>query len=277
MSFHAAHLGQLQLAPLQQHPAFGAALTRLGRPPLHVALPHGQREVLLMRRRFGPVTLGLVSRADVGRAEVAHIGAVSGCRLLVVNAETPGAHPGVLLRTGGHVAELELRGAAAELKARMAQKWRNRLNHALRAGLKVTHTALPADSGHWLVRTDHAQQRAKRYRGYPPAFTAAFAAANRGQARLFEAAQGGEPVAAMLFLCHGAVATYHIGWTGPEGRRASAHHLLLWQAMLHLARRGIARLDLGLVDTETAPGLARFKLGSGAACRPLGGTWGLWV
>jgi hypothetical protein len=32
-------------------------------------------------------------------------------------------------------------------------------------------------------------------------------------------------------------------------------------------------LDLGTVDTENAPGLARFKIGSGAQIRSLGGTW----
>ena len=107
----------------------------------------------------------------------------------------------------------------------------------------------------------------------PLAAPAAFAAANRGQARIFEARHQGATVAALLFLCHGAVATYHIGWSGPEGRARAAHHLLLWRAMIDLAARGITRLDLGMVDTVTAPGLARFKLGSGARCRALGGTW----
>jgi hypothetical protein len=32
-------------------------------------------------------------------------------------------------------------------------------------------------------------------------------------------------------------------------------------------------LDLGTLDTQNAPGLARFKLGSGATAQLLGGTW----
>ena len=277
MTIHMSQLQALQNAPLQQHPAFAATMQHLGRPALSVALPSCGREVTVLRRRCGPLRLGLVSRANLARRDLPVLRAATGCRVLVVNAETPGAHPGLLIRTGAHHAELGLTGSAASLRAGMAQKWRNRLHRAERAGLKVTHTALPPEPGHWLLRIEQAQQKVKGYRGYPPVFTAAFAAANRGQARLFEASERGEPVAAMLFLCHGSVATYHLGWSGDDGRRKSAHHLLLWQAMLALARRGITRIDLGLVDTESAPGLARFKLGCGATCRELGGTRIIWM
>lgn len=273
MSFHTAHLTALQTAPLQQHPAFGAALSYLGRPALNIFLPDPQREVQVMRRRFGPLNLGLISRADIAGTDRLRLSNGTGCRLLLVNAETPGAHPGLRVRSAGHVAELALARGAEEMTARMAQKWRNRLNRGFRAGLEVVESALPADPGHWLLRQDQQQQKARRYRGYPAVLAAAYAAANRGQARLFEARDKGAPVAAMLFLCHGAVASYHIGWSGAAGRRACAHHLLLWRAMRVLARRGVARIDLGMVDAETAPGLARFKLGSGATCRALGGTW----
>ena len=67
-------------------------------------------------------------------------------------------------------------------------------------------------------------------------------------------------------------ASYHVGWSGPEGRAANAHPLLLWSAMQALAAEGINRLDLGDVNTEDAPGLARFKIGAGANVRPLGPT-----
>ncbi|WP_323763516.1 GNAT family N-acetyltransferase [Marinovum sp.] len=274
MTFHASHFTALQRTPFQQHPAYGATLTHLGRPPLRIFLGQAVGEVQLVRRRFGPMgQVGLISRADVTRRDLRRLREATGCRLFVINAETPGPAPGLQLKTGAHVAELSLEGPAKDWRARMAQKWRNRLNRASDFGLKLTALALPPDPGHWLLRVDQAQQVVKRYRGYPPRFTAAFAAANRGQARLFEARARGAPVAALLFLCHGAVATYHIGWSGPEGRAASAHHLLLWRAMVDLAARGVTRLDLGIVDTVTAPGLARFKLGSGAQCRALGGTW----
>jgi lipid II:glycine glycyltransferase (peptidoglycan interpeptide bridge formation enzyme) len=77
----------------------------------------------------------------------------------------------------------------------------------------------------------------------------------------------------MLFLRHGTTATYHIGWTSRDGRAASAHNLILWDACARLAARGVRQLDLGIIDTETAPGLARFKLGTGAQPVRTGGTW----
>ncbi|GIT85375.1 hypothetical protein ROBYS_03910 [Roseobacter sp. OBYS 0001] len=77
----------------------------------------------------------------------------------------------------------------------------------------------------------------------------------------------------MLFLEHGPVATYHLGWTSSAGRGANAHYALLMHAADYFAERSITRLDIGTVDTENTPGLARFKIGSGAQVRALGGTW----
>lgn len=44
---------------------------------------------------------------------------------------------------------------------------------------------------------------------------------------------------------------------------------MLWQAALVLRGQGVQRLDLGAVDA-TNPGLARFKLGTGARLVSLG-------
>ena len=43
-----------------------------------------------------------------------------------------------------------------------------------------------------------------------------------------------------------------------------------------VAGKGVTKLELGQVDTEKAAGLARFKLGTGATLRPLGGSWIWW-
>jgi lipid II:glycine glycyltransferase (peptidoglycan interpeptide bridge formation enzyme) len=90
---------------------------------------------------------------------------------------------------------------------------------------------------------------------------------------LITARHGGRCVAAMLFAHHGSTASYLIGWSDAQGRKLSAHNLILWQAMGDLAGRGAGGIDLGLCDRRAAPGLARFKLGSGAVARDLGGTW----
>ncbi|MGL4236328.1 hypothetical protein [Tabrizicola sp.] len=48
--------------------------------------------------------------------------------------------------------------------------------------------------------------------------------------------------------------------------------MMLTRAAEALAAEGVRWLDLGSVDTEAAPGLARFKLGTGAGLRRLGAT-----
>jgi hypothetical protein len=123
----------------------------------------------------------------------------------------------------------------------------------------------------WLLETEAAQQRERRYRNWPPGLVNAWDTCG-GEIRVFVARDGGEPLAAMLFLLHGRVATYHIGWAGPEGRRGAALPLCLWRAIEDLKRAGIERIDLGTLDTEAAPGLARFKIATGALVRPLGAT-----
>jgi hypothetical protein len=47
---------------------------------------------------------------------------------------------------------------------------------------------------------------------------------------------------------------------------------MLYRAACALREEGVRWLDLGSVNTEDAPGLARFKLGTGAALRRLGHT-----
>ena len=76
----------------------------------------------------------------------------------------------------------------------------------------------------------------------------------------------------MCFVRHGAMATYHMGWAGDAARAKGVHGVMLWQAALALRAEGVERLDLGMVDHEAAAGLARFKLGTGAALVALGAT-----
>ncbi|MWD26986.1 GNAT family N-acetyltransferase [Aquicoccus sp. SCR17] len=246
-------------------------------------LPFGGRALALTRRWPLLGALTLVSRGPVW----AGTGSASWPRALrnalpgalVLNAGTgcddrlceAGFFP---LLTPVSVAVIDLAPDRATRRARLHSKWRNRLARAEEAPLRVTRSTLPADPGHWLLRQEARQQKHRGYRGLPPAFSAAFAATNPRQAQLFTASdRDGTPVAAMLFLRHGRMASYQIGWSGEAGRRHHAHRLLLWRAMDWLAEQGHSQLDLGALNAQDAPGLARFKLGTGATCRPLGGTW----
>lgn len=196
-------------------------------------------------------------------------------RPLLLNAD--GIPPSILrdggfwpLMTPATIALLPL-ATPPTLRASLRQKWRNRLNRAQREEIEVRHTDLTPD--HWLLGTEARHAKTKGYKGLPPAFCAIYAAANPGEAVVYEARHKGQPVAAALILRHGRMATWQIGHSTEEGRRLNAMNLVLWEAATDCWRRGHDMLDLGILNAQDAPGLTRFKLGLGATAHRLGGTW----
>ncbi len=263
-------------SPLQQSPGFARALESIGSQPLH--LPDG---TVVLRRRFGPLPVSMITRPQARSADgllaLARAVPMRGPRILSPERPLPLQTIGALpLVSPATVATLDLTPEPAALMAGLHQKWRNRLRHAQAQKLRITRQNMPDDPGHWLLQADLVQQAARGYRSWPLALTLAYARANRGLAKLFTAHAGKEPVAAMLILRHGTGATYHIGHTRASGRLMSAHTLLLWSVMLWARSKGVQRLELGTIDTEDGRGLARFKLGTGARAKTLGGTWLWW-
>lgn len=280
---------------MQQHPTYGAACATLGSSLRYFEMRnHAGRLLGAAQVLERPVPLlgraALLSRgpvwAELVPPSVRRDGLLSLLKRLKqdhrIVAATPepceGADPlagsGWLKAvTPCHLARLDLSADVAAMRARQHGKWRNRLVRAEGAGLEVCQTPMSENPGHWLLMKEADQACARRYRRLPPAFTAAWVQqGGKKSARLFTAQKDGEPVAAMLFLLHGTSATYHVGWSGPEGRRVGAHNLLLWGAQNWLAARGMRQLDLDLIDTRNTPGIARFKLGSGADVVALGAT-----
>lgn len=270
--------------PLPQSDEFAAACAAMGRPLRLCRRESARREELrwqVMARRFGRLgRVDLISRGPVGAPRAVaewprHWRRWHDGRPLILNAPGLSAHS---LREAGFwplltpasLALLPL-GERDAMRAAMAQKWRNRLNAALRAPMRIAQAPLAPD--HWLLTAEAAQARRRGYRSLPPAFALAFAAANPGKAQVFEARYRGEPVAALLLLSHGALCTWHMGVSLAEGRRLNAMNRLLWVAMCHAADRGHHAMELGPLDARHAPGLVHFKLGTGARVEPLGGTW----
>lgn len=280
-----------QAAPMQQHPRYGRALSLLGADVRRLAIAGEAGEMLgraqIATRRFGPLALSMIGRGPLwhgpqagGQQRAALRQIARGVGPLIA---IPGAAEGVVprgpgliaLMTPAHHAVLDLCPGPAILRAGLGGKWRNRLVRAEAEGVRITRAR---DFG-WLLAAGAAQARARGYRSLPARFTKAWAAAGEGGAagddggcRLYEAHAGGARIAAMLFLVHRPWASYHIGWSGEAGRRRNAHGLILWRAITDLAAEGLAALDLGSVDTEAAPGLARFKIGTGARVAPIGPT-----
>lgn len=273
--------------PLPQSPLFNTALTQMGIEVCHHALPGGSAMVMLKHSRvFGSV--GLICRGPVwtcGNTEtrvngLAQLRRALGLRHLIINPEHHSEQAlyrqaGFIRLAGraGRLAMLSLDGTPTDWLHRMQGKWRNRLRHARKQGVTAErHDFLPHD-GHWLFNEDGVQQKNRRYRTLAHPIVAEMALNEPGAGQLFIARHNRQPVAAMLFLCHGVMASYQIGWTTAAGRSLSAHNLLLWEAMLALHQRGIDTLDLGMIGSGRADGIDRFKLGSGAVEQRLGGSW----
>jgi hypothetical protein len=242
----------------------------------------GETPCLVLRKSLPLVRdVALISRAGLalsaGRA--ATLRTMLGTRHLIVNAET--VDDAISLARAGFrrvaaprmIAELRLAPTTEEMTNRLAPKWRNRLRHAESKGLKIRCTPMPADPNHWLLRAEARQSLRLGYRPLPPDMVAALAASAPGAAMLFSAYHLGQRVGGMLFFRHGRTATYQIGWMEDEGRERSAGTALMWRAMTALRNSGVEVIDLGAADPDHAPGLARFKRGTGAELRTLGGTW----
>lgn len=261
--------------PLMQSAAFEAALRACGQRPVRLSCG-----TLMLRRTVAGLPVAMLPRATLSdpARTLSLARKITGAPILLSPAQPAdlSVHGALPLISPAQQAVISLNADPDVMRANLHGKWRNRLKHAEKAGLRVRHHPMPRRTDHWLLQADAAQQRARRYRNWPVPLTLGFAATTPRAAIVFEAFRGADPVAALLILRHGDTATYHIGHTTTAGRAASAHTLLMWTAMCWCARHGHHWLDLGLIDTRHAAGLARFKLGTGADVMPLGGTWLHW-
>lgn len=252
--------------PLQQSPHFARALNAYG---TDVTLWNGQdtAPVILQKRFKGLGTLAFASRVDPD--------VVKDTSVRLINGETPCPRPYrkagfTQILTPAHVAEWDL--TQPDLRRGMHGKWRNRLKQAERHHLRIREAAWDGHA-HPMFAANDQLARARRFRPYPTALLSVFAQINAGDGVIFEAYDCGTLVAACLVLRHGRVATYQTAWTSPRGRALGASRVVLWAAACQLVTLGYEVFDLGVIDTQNARGLARFKLGTEATLRPLGGTW----
>lgn len=266
--------------PLQQSTAFLRAVRIMGGQAEKLPLgDEGRDGHALMQLRRLPVigTVGLVSRGPYWQSAPDAEGFAQTIATkrhpVLVNADHAAGFASAGLINVMTPASVALLALGPDIEASMHQKWRNRLRKAEASSLNVVRTVFPADPLHWLLKAEAAQRRTRGYRGLHPAFAVAFAKANAKMAHFFVANLRNDPVAGMLFLRHGDMVTYHMGHTTNAGRALNAHTLLLARAARWFAGKGVHTIDLGSVDTVNAPGLARFKLGSGAKVKKLGGTW----
>ena len=159
---------------------------------------------------------------------------------------------------------LDLRPDLDQIRSRLKQKWRNRLNASEKTDLQIR-----SDDGHghieWLIHQYMEDRRIKKYAGASPKIVRDLFNFSdpRNEALLLRATKDNDTVAAILVFTHGRSATYQIGWSGDAGRKANAHYLLLWNAIRHLKNQGVDWFDLGGVNLASAEGVTKFKRGLG--------------
>lgn len=269
---HVAAVDWPQAAPFQQSAPYATASIAQGARLSFACLSDAGRTIghaLVMQRRGirlclrGPVwTEGLDPHLQRRALRLL----ARGTALTLVMPETRVAGFGVIpLMTPRHVALWDLRADEAALMARMQGKWRNRLRQSMRQGVLAevgSHRDLPD-----LVREEAKLRQSRSYRALPAAFTLALLPPDL---RIWVWRAKGKVQASMCFIRHGTWATYHMGHASPLAREAGAHGVMLWHAALSMRDAGVTTLDLGDVNTEDAPSLAHFKLGTGAGLHALG-------
>lgn len=292
--FHSSQLGALQQAWI-----YGEALTSLG-VSMARAMVWQDGQLVAIAQFMCKRVLGYISLASCTRGPIFHPDLSPADRAAIykrLRQSVPVPHLKVPLfspdcsgeqldpvetrgmsrvMTGYSTVLLDLTQALSTLKAQLEGKWRNRLNKVL-ANVKLqVHVQASLKRCDWLLGQELAQREAKKFHGLPTDFVKAYiaCAADHRQAFVVAYAElGKNTVGGMLFLIHGRVASYHVGWSDEEGRRLNAHNALLWQAMAYLKDMGIEVLDLGGINTHDLPGISRFKLGAGGQPITLAGTY----
>ncbi|WP_162177173.1 GNAT family N-acetyltransferase [Thioclava indica] len=267
------------VSAFQQSAPYGDVMRALGRKVARVEIRSGTARIGLVQM-IARSKLWLISRGPVFGPDVPQIVQQAALRRLArrvgVVIATPERAVGgfglIPLISPRHHAIWSLSPAEPDLRAGLAGKWRNRLVAAERAGLRL-RVERNID---WILHADQVQQAARGYRALPARFTQAWAKCAPDGLRAWRVEdRDGQRLAGLVVLRHGAGASYHIGWSGAQGRRVGAHNFGLWHAALWLRRKGGARFDLGDINSEDGAGRMHFKLGTGAQPHPLGAT--AWV
>ncbi len=175
--------------------------------------------------------------------------------------------------TGHHTVMLDLTQEEASLLAQMDGKWRNRLRAAEKEAVSIHPISKPT-AYEWLFEHEIEQRARLGYQSLPAHLVPLYQeVAGNNSVMALAARQEGKGVGGMLCVIHGTSATYHIGWASEQGKAVNIHNQLLWEMMRALKQQGIAKLDLGGVNTDDSAGVARFKIGAGGEVVSLAGTF----
>lgn len=162
-------------------------------------------------------------------------------------------------------------------------KWRTDLRYALKSDLELVQGQSADLQARFLTLFEEAQAS----KGFRPDIAPEFHFALQGPDYRWEillAHKEGQDIAGIVIGWSGETAVYLFGATADAGRRLRAGYFLAWSAMGLSRQRGMRWYDMGGLDAEENPSVARFKtrmngrsiVGPGPyECRPSGLTGGV--
>lgn len=165
---------------------------------------------------------------------------------------------------------IDLQPPLEAIRAGLSSKWRNHLNGSLKAGIEVRVRKDPP-AFEWMLERHARNMSAKGFVGPAVNFVRAMMAASPEGFTVFQALIDHEPVCGILVARFGEHAETFLSWTSDAGRRANAHHRLLWQVITEMKDAGCGALDLGGYTTSEKYGA--YKRGMKGKEYRLSGEW----
>ncbi len=158
------------------------------------------------------------------------------------------------IMTGYSSIWLDLRKKPEALRKALHGKWRNQLSKSEAIGFDVAIN--DEDDLNRLISHSQDHQSNKGFTSIPLQIYQALPVNKR---LCMSAKLNGKTCAALLFQTHGKSATYQVSYANDLGKSNQATNFLLWQAILWLKENGYQSLDMGGIDVDKNPNLARFK------------------
>ena len=158
---------------------------------------------------------------------------------------------------------LDLSLSLEDLRKNFLQKWRNCLNKAERANLRVVEGT---NDELFKIFVTLANEMRERKQFTTSIDYEAYRCIQKDlpdplKMKIVVCESGTQPICAAIYAAIGNTAIYIFGATGHKGLHLNGSHLLQWQIIQRMKENGIRYYDLGGIDAELNPGVYQFKRG----------------
>ena len=156
----------------------------------------------------------------------------------------------------------------ATIRKQLAQKWRNRLNAAERAGLMLETNSSPQmfDRFYKIYQEMWSEKRFRTGVRLPVIRKIHYALPESRRFHIAVVSEGGQDVGASVCAVCGDTLLYFLGATSPKLRgRGSPGYLLQWANIVTAKEKKLRWYDTGGFTDDQSDGVANFKLGINGA------------